>query len=129
MLTSALYSFLSVFPRLTTRPSQTQAMIALVLTWRFIPKLFGGIVVLRLPFEPPGFFQKATHRGLEGADVRDASAVGFFCFFFAICTCIHSHIQVTHLLYRYLCTCCVRRVSEPFWERFYPGVLLDEWLK
>lgn len=37
---------------------------------------YGGVVVAKLPFEPWGFFQKITHRGLEGSDPSDAAMVG-----------------------------------------------------
>ncbi len=37
---------------------------------------YGGVVVAKLPFEPRGFFQKITHRGLEGSDPSDAAMVG-----------------------------------------------------
>ena len=52
-----------------------QAMISMILSWRIIPRLFGDVAVVRLPFEPPALLQKATHRGLVGADPREGSAV------------------------------------------------------
>ena len=57
--------------------SLSQVMASLFLAWRILPGLYGGVVVVRLPFQPPGFFLKATHRGLEGADPREGSAVSF----------------------------------------------------
>ena len=50
-------------------------MISMILSWRIIPRLFGDVAVVRLPFEPPALLQKATHRGLVGADPREGSAV------------------------------------------------------
>jgi hypothetical protein len=53
-------------------------MASLFLAWRFLPRMYGGVVVVRLPFHPPNFMLKATHRGLEGADPREGSALFVF---------------------------------------------------
>lgn len=52
-----------------------QAMVILLLGFKFLNKWWGGQVVGRLPFHPLPFFQKVTHRGLEGANATDCSAV------------------------------------------------------
>merc|ERR1711934_798950 len=44
------------------------------LMWYF-HSAFAGVVVARLPFEPLGFIQGLSHRGIEGDDVREASFV------------------------------------------------------
>eukprot|EP00033_Pygsuia_biforma_P000416 GCRY01000497.1.p1 GENE.GCRY01000497.1~~GCRY01000497.1.p1 ORF type:complete len:180 (+),score=39.82 GCRY01000497.1:92-631(+) len=41
----------------------------------FVNKSFSGRVVARLPFEPFGFITGLTHRGLEGTDYTECSAV------------------------------------------------------
>ncbi len=58
--------------------SLPQGMVFMILGWRLVPKYFGGIAVALLPFEPPAFFQKATHRGLTDAGPREASAIFIF---------------------------------------------------
>lgn len=55
-----------------------QTMIAMIISLRIVPRIFGNEPVARLPFHPPGFMQKATHRGLEGSDPRDCSALFLF---------------------------------------------------
>ena len=37
-----------------------------------------GVVVARLPFEPPSFLRGITHRGLEGEDYRECSHAFIF---------------------------------------------------
>lgn len=44
--------------------------------WVFT-SLFGDMAVLRLPFEPLGFLQSMTHRGVPGENFREAGAL--FC--------------------------------------------------
>lgn len=39
----------------------------------FMGTIFKGVVVAKIPFEPPQFFHKMTHRTLEGDDFTDAS--------------------------------------------------------
>ncbi|KAL4443728.1 hypothetical protein ABPG75_011465 [Micractinium tetrahymenae] len=57
-------------------------MACMFVTYKLLGRLFGSIgPVGRLPFEPPPFLQKVTHRGLSGADPRDCSAV----FIFVLC--------------------------------------------
>ncbi|KAH7616581.1 putative 40S ribosomal protein S18 [Nannochloris sp. 'desiccata'] len=53
-------------------------MASLFLAWRFLPRMYSGVVVVRLPFLPPNFMLKTTHRGLEGADPREGSALFVF---------------------------------------------------
>lgn len=56
--------------------SVLQMMACMFITYKLLGRLFGSIgPVGRLPFEPPPFLQKVTHRGLTGADPRDCSAV------------------------------------------------------
>ena len=52
-----------------------QAMVAMLITFRVVSKLFSGVPVARLPFHPPPFLQKVTHRGLVGAEPLECSAV------------------------------------------------------
>ncbi len=46
----------------------------LLLLYRLITTALDGVVVAKLPFEPPGFMQKVTHAGLMGSDITDCSA-------------------------------------------------------
>ncbi|KAJ1680053.1 hypothetical protein EV182_000783 [Spiromyces aspiralis] len=43
-----------------------------------ISQIYTGIPVARLPFTPISFFQGITHRGLEGTDYTECSAVFLF---------------------------------------------------
>lgn len=53
-----------------------QMMACMFVTYKLLGRLFGSVgPVGRLPFEPPPFLQKVTHRGLSGADPRECSAV------------------------------------------------------
>lgn len=53
-----------------------QMMFCMFATYKIMMRLFSTLgPVGRLPFEPPPFLQKVTHRGLESADARDCSAV------------------------------------------------------
>ncbi|EFN58022.1 hypothetical protein CHLNCDRAFT_30102 [Chlorella variabilis] len=57
-------------------------MFCMFATYKIMMRLFSTLgPVGRLPFEPPPFLQKVTHRGLESADARDCSAV----FIFVLC--------------------------------------------
>ncbi|KAL4858444.1 Calcium load-activated calcium channel [Chlorella vulgaris] len=58
-------------------------MVCVLVTYKVMTRLFSQIgPVGRLPFEPPPFLQKVTHRGLDAsADARDCSAV----FIFVLC--------------------------------------------
>ena len=56
-------------------PAAPQAMIVLISGFKFLNNMWGGQVVGRLPFEPIPFFAKITHRGLEGPNITDCSAV------------------------------------------------------
>lgn len=48
----------------------------MLVTFKLMNRLFGEVgPAARLPFEPPPFLQRVTHRGLTGADPRDCSAV------------------------------------------------------
>lgn len=53
-------------------------MAAMIISLRIVPRIFGENPVARLPFEPPNFMLKATHRGIQGADPRDCSALFLF---------------------------------------------------
>lgn len=55
----------------------SQLMVCVLVTYKVMTRLFSQIgPVGRLPFEPPPFLQKVTHRGLDAsADARDCSAV------------------------------------------------------
>ncbi|KAI7845023.1 hypothetical protein COHA_001389 [Chlorella ohadii] len=54
-------------------------MVHMFVTYRVMTRVFGGMgPACRLPFEPPPFLQKVTHRGLEGADVREGSVLFIF---------------------------------------------------
>lgn len=61
-------------PTLLTYPWQT--LVVMMLSFRMVSKIFGNVPVARLPFEPPPFLQKLTHRGISGADPRECSSVG-----------------------------------------------------
>lgn len=43
--------------------------------WRDCGCSLDGIPVAKLPFEPPGFMRRATHRNLPGEDFTDCSTV------------------------------------------------------
>jgi hypothetical protein len=50
-------------------------MFVMIPAFMLMGRVFGQHVVLgRLPFEPPGWMQGVTHRGLEGDDVREFGA-------------------------------------------------------
>eukprot|EP01117_Protostelium_nocturnum_P007483 TRINITY_DN2675_c0_g1_i1.p1 TRINITY_DN2675_c0_g1~~TRINITY_DN2675_c0_g1_i1.p1 ORF type:complete len:171 (-),score=56.25 TRINITY_DN2675_c0_g1_i1:25-537(-) len=44
----------------------------------FINSSYYGVTVARLPFEPFGFIQGISHRGLEGNDYKDCSMAFFY---------------------------------------------------
>lgn len=46
-----------------------------MLSFRLVSQLFGDAPAATLPFHPPPFLQKLTHRGLTDADPRQCSAV------------------------------------------------------
>ena len=53
-------------------------MACMFATYKGLTRTFGGLgPVVALPFEPPAFLQKITHRGLTGADPREGSAVSW----------------------------------------------------
>ncbi|PSC72904.1 Transmembrane and coiled-coil domain-containing 1 [Micractinium conductrix] len=57
-------------------------MACMFATYKGLTRTFGGLgPVVALPFEPPAFLQKITHRGLTGADPREGSAL----FIFVLC--------------------------------------------
>lgn len=56
---------------------QMIALLPNVLGFWIFTSLFGDMVVLRLPFEPLGFLQGMTHRGVPGENYREAGAL--FC--------------------------------------------------
>ena len=54
-------------------------MAMMIMTYRFMPMLFGTTPVATLPFQPPAFVQKVTLRGMgEGADPRACSPLFIF---------------------------------------------------
>ncbi|GAB4820699.1 hypothetical protein N2152v2_007745 [Parachlorella kessleri] len=56
-------------------------MVIVFAGFKLLNQWFGGQVAARLPFEPPAFLQKLTHRGLEGSKVTDCSPL----FLYALC--------------------------------------------
>ena len=51
-------------------------MACMFATYKIMMRLFSDLgPAAQLPFEPPAFLQKLTHRGLTGADARECSAV------------------------------------------------------
>lgn len=54
-----------------------QNVLIFLTSIRMAPKIFGNVAVAQLPFEPPGFLQKLTHRGLSEGDPRECSSVSF----------------------------------------------------
>ncbi|KAL6766574.1 hypothetical protein ACKKBG_A36585 [Auxenochlorella protothecoides x Auxenochlorella symbiontica] len=49
-----------------------------MLSFRLVSQLFGDAPAATLPFHPPPFLQKLTHRGLTDADPRQCSAMFIF---------------------------------------------------
>jgi hypothetical protein len=65
-----------LFPTICYFLCALQMMFCMFATYKIMMRLFSGMgPVGRLPFEPLPFMQKVTHRGLEGAEARDCSAV------------------------------------------------------
>ncbi|KAK2078650.1 hypothetical protein QBZ16_003490 [Prototheca wickerhamii] len=56
-------------------------LVVMMLSFRMVSKIFGSVPVARLPFEPPPFLQKLTHRGISGADPRECSSL----FIYVLC--------------------------------------------
>lgn len=48
---------------------------ALLILFNVVSTAWDGHVIAKLPFSPPAFMQKITHRGLLGTDPTDCSAV------------------------------------------------------
>src|SRR5690606_25424746 len=63
--------------KLTILRSRSMIMLTLVMLGlhMYLSRTYSGIVVAKLPFQPLSFFQKLTHRTLEGDDFTDCSFV------------------------------------------------------
>ncbi|KAJ1922210.1 hypothetical protein H4219_000072 [Mycoemilia scoparia] len=53
------------------------AVVQMIMIY-FVNSMYSGIPVAKLPFTPIGLFQGITHRGLEGTDYTECSAMFLF---------------------------------------------------
>lgn len=65
-------------------------MVAMGITYRFMMSSYKGVVAARLPFAPPGIFQRITHGNLPGDDLYDCSAL----FIYILCgMCVRGNLN------------------------------------
>jgi uncharacterized membrane protein (DUF106 family) len=56
--------------------------VIMVSTFRYLSSHYAGVVVAKIPFVPLGLIQSISHRGLEGTDYTECSAV----FIYVLCS-------------------------------------------